>query len=735
VITNGQLILTKMYALQDSTVSNKINGGLAFADATEFVLGGLAANGNIGLTNAAGDAVTLQIGKSNGSNDYSGQFSGAGSIVKIGTGTQTLSCVTMTNYVGATVVSNGTLRLTHAILPSSSNLYLVGDATLRLDFAGVNTIKSLFRDGIEQAVGFYDAGNLSNIKGTGRLYVSTGASIPPANNGVWITGNNGFWGRGTNWQANWIAAGADSTAYFTNETIVSTVTVAVDFVDETLDIGNLVIGGAHDWAFKDWPLHLTNSTGPARITITNTAETTVRFLNDLDGEQGLAIVNAGTSSGNVDLRGNNTFAGELLFTNTDSANKYLNLYTTDALGASGVGNGTVVGGGSTVDKCTYLVLQNGIQVTDEPLTLNAGGGGQVALQGGANSTSIWDGPVTLVGGGDVYLGKDESASKLTIRGDLTCTDYSGATLTLGLGCGVIEKNIVVTSYMAVQGDWSVGEAGEMCEWGAETYVADMGVLRMRASNVLPINTMIWGDGTLDLKGTAQRVGDLSGYVVVTNTTGAATLTFWGGSSVLDGMIRGNVTLIVSNGTLCLTGDNTYSGATTVDGGTTLKVSMDGTLRGTPGIYLAESASLDVSLANQTFALVGTLSGFGEVNGSLVVSATGKLSPGSGGSMGTLTFNDNLSLTNGATVIAQYAATSNDLVAVTENLGMPPVGTATITRSGTDADSGVLITAGNDQSGVNLGGWTVTVDGAPARLVGVGNEIHWTTHAESVFMFR
>jgi len=132
------LVLSNSLALQNSTLT--MNGGiLTFGgSATAYTIGGLASGAagagyDLGLTNNAPTpaAVTLTIGKNNSSPSYAGVIGGSGSLIKIGTGTQTLSAAC--TYTGSTTVSNGSLTLTGAGSIASSQLINVySNATLTL---------------------------------------------------------------------------------------------------------------------------------------------------------------------------------------------------------------------------------------------------------------------------------------------------------------------------------------------------------------------------------------------------------------------------------------------------------------------------------------------------------------------------------------------------------------------------------------------------------------------------
>src|SRR6202000_1663569 len=89
-INSGQITLAAN--LVNSTVSNNVPGGLGFASTvTAPAIGGLAGSGDISLLNAASTLVNLTVGSNNATTAYSGSFTGAGNLLKAGTGNLTLS--------------------------------------------------------------------------------------------------------------------------------------------------------------------------------------------------------------------------------------------------------------------------------------------------------------------------------------------------------------------------------------------------------------------------------------------------------------------------------------------------------------------------------------------------------------------------------------------------------------------------------------------------------------------
>ena len=142
------------------------------------------------------------------------------------------------------------------------------------------------------------------------------------------------------------------------------------------------------------------------------------------------------------------------------------------------------------------------------------------------------------------------------------------------------------------------------------------------------------DGTLDLAGHSQTVGGLSvaaavatpANEIITNSTGSATLTSAGnGSTTFGGTIQdtaptGVLALHVAGGQLVLSGNNTYAGGTTVNGGT-LQLAVTNALPATGNITAATGGVLDLGGNAQTTSGVVSLQGGTVQNGTLTSSVS------------------------------------------------------------------------------------------------------------------
>lgn len=206
-VSGGIVRIGNSLALQNSSVSNQTHGGLGFATGvTAATLGSLAGSGDIPLTNASSAAVTLTVGGNNSSTSYSGQLSGAGALVKSGTGTLTLGA--SNTYTGSTTVNDGTIvassntslgsgisnspSQTSAVVNFGSNTLTIGNTTAgntgsffygRLDGTG-----SLLLRGGSQTVQNTDgtAGSSGNFQ-----LLLTNASTSPTGSFALDTGTSG----------------------------------------------------------------------------------------------------------------------------------------------------------------------------------------------------------------------------------------------------------------------------------------------------------------------------------------------------------------------------------------------------------------------------------------------------------------------------------------------------------------------------------------------------------------
>lgn len=243
------------------------------------------------------------------------------------------------------------------------------------------------------------------------------------------------------------------------------------------------------------------------------------------------------------------------------------------------------------------------------------------------------------------------------------------------------------------GSLTVAGNGLLTLKAASTYTGPTtngGTFKLGVANALPITTALslggndGSQGTLDLAGFNQQVSGLTlnpaaSAATITNSSKLTpvTLTYNGGAStfggnIVDGTANGanggqSISLAVMGGSLTLTGQNSYTNTTTIANGGQLYV--QGSITST-NVAVGSGSLFDVSAISYKTAAGGTLSGIGNVNGSVEIAGLAAIQPDALGAVanhGTLTFSNNLTLDQYALVNLNVATTptsaSNDRIAV------------------------------------------------------------------------
>ncbi len=154
------------FTLQNSNNVNTFTGGIIGSRGTLTLSSSLKAKGLADITgfsqNPTNNATisvatgqTLTSDTAGGTYTWSSPITGAGSFVKSGTGTQNLTGTPA--YTGDTKVQGGTLSISSAYLADAADVYLSTGSIFNLNFAGTDTIRSLFFDSVGQAIGTWGA--------------------------------------------------------------------------------------------------------------------------------------------------------------------------------------------------------------------------------------------------------------------------------------------------------------------------------------------------------------------------------------------------------------------------------------------------------------------------------------------------------------------------------------------------------------------------------------------------
>ena len=206
-------------------------------------------------------------------------------------------------------------------------------------------------------------------------------------------------------------------------------------------------------------------------------------------------------------------------------------------------------------------------------------------------------------------------------------------------------------------------------------------------------------------GIRSDAGSLTFTNGITPFAGAKTFDISGnGGVVFNGIITdtggGNATSMNRTagftGTLTLAAANTYTGATTINGGTLLVTNTSGSATGTGTVAINSTGSLagGSGAANTgTLQTLGTGTrtatrqnyapgALGLISGAVNVASGGNLSPGNG-AVGTLSLTGGtLTLNTGTTITYKFNATANDLISVTGALNIAGPTTLTLLQEGT-----------------------------------------------------
>ncbi len=532
-----------------------------------------------------------------------------------------------------------------------------------------------------------------------------------ATNGTWIkTASGGLWSATANWNSGIVADGIDGIADFSTLNLTAANTVTLDssrtigqlkFADITTPLFNWAITPSNSSV-----LTLSTSTGVPVINVGSAATETATFSGVLSGTQGFSA----TGIGIVALTGTvNTFTNASRF--------------------------SVTGGGA------LQILGDGSLGT-APSSPTAA---DITLSGGSilNPNLSAAGTFTLNSNRGIALGTGGGFINI----------FSGKTLSYG---GII------ADAAGASGSLSTNSVGTVLLTNTSTYTGGTnigaGTIQIGVNNALPVGTnLAFVDttftGSLDLDGHSQSIGNLSDATSVfahgvtnsvANTTATLTVsgsgTFGSGTGAAAGLIKnGSATAIVGltktvGGTLTLISANTYTGPTNITAGT-VALSGAGSIANSSAVNISSGAVFDISAATTpSLGTSQTLSGFGNVNGSLN-HATGTINPGTIGTAGTLTFNNNLALNGGGLSFDLSAAGNttgsgiNDLISVTGGLalntatpvsvaflGTPAVGTTyTVLTAGSETGSGSLVAQqhGYTISNATPGQVTITYVGGPS----------------------
>ncbi|MBU6440797.1 MAG: autotransporter-associated beta strand repeat-containing protein [Betaproteobacteria bacterium] len=425
------------------------------------------------------------------------------------------------------------------------------------------------------------------------------------------------------------------------------------------------------------------------------------------GSKTLTVDSAGTNfAGSIQGAGGLTIAGG----------------TQTLSGSNGYGGTTTINGGATLALTGGGSIASSSSVSDSgTLDISSTSGGATikslsgggAVQLGSKTLTLSQPSQTfsgnIQGSGNLHIASgDETLSGGNFYTGLTTID-SGAALTLSAGGtlavhssmldnGTLRfNNSSSTMAVAVSGSGGVTVAAGIAtltavsNYTGPTSIAAGSTLFLAGAGSIA-NSAVNDSGLLDIAGTdtGTSIGSLAGTGNV--NLGSQTLSIQHAAGTLSGVISGSGGLSIASGTETLTGNNRYTGLTTIGSGATLALSGSGSFA--VASNLLDNGTLAFENASRSWGAVISGSGGVLVSGGSAALTAANVYTGAT----TISSGSTLNLSGSGSIVSS---------AVTDN--------GTLELSGSFAGSSVLSLAGSGS--VNLGSQSLRVGQAAGTLAG------------------
>ena len=192
LISAGTLALGNNLALQDSPIDTSGAGGLVVTGFATPTLGGLVGSNNLAslITAGYGSVTNLTLNTVTGATpSYSGVIANGAvgmTLTKIGAGTQTLSGIN--TYTGATNLSAGTLVLSGGpnVLPSGTTTNFTGGSTLNIGSTTETLANITVSNGVTGTV--TGSGGVLNVNGNSNVIIGNGTAANTASGNLSLSG-------------------------------------------------------------------------------------------------------------------------------------------------------------------------------------------------------------------------------------------------------------------------------------------------------------------------------------------------------------------------------------------------------------------------------------------------------------------------------------------------------------------------------------------------------------------
>ena len=628
VTLNGTAAISRVSIYSGAKLTLGANERLADTAAAWVVAGGIldlgtftetvdTVNGWGGITGSSGSK--LIVGGNNGSSTFNGIIANALAMEKIGSGTATLRGAN--TFTGGLTISEGTLALGVSDVLSNSLAVTVAGGTLDTgsngDTVGSFTMSSgsLSGTGKLTAITYALSGGTVDAKlGSGTMTVSGDVMLNNTSDATTITITN----TGT------LRLGADELLANTADVTINS-GGALNLGGHTETIDELIDAGS-----------VTGTTG-AKLTVGDNDGTT-EFSGVISGEMAIAKTGSGTLtlSGANEYKGGTTISeGTLRLGNatalSDASSSVVvvsgavldlngqTVANTNPLTINGTGIGS---GGALINSNSTAASYAGTVALGSDSSI--GGAGQLTLSGvvsGAyNLAKIGAGTLVLSGINTFGATKTFTISEGTVQlgnaaglGDATDSVVvnSGAVLDLN-GQNVTRTNALTLNGTGISGGGALvnNYSGGGIYSGNVTLASDTSIGGSLGFNLTGVvsgdyNLTKVGNGTLGLFGNntfgTGKTFTISGGFV--NVGGGGTTGMIGNASIVNNahlvflrsdtitvnnQISGSGDVGIANGTVILSGDNSYTGSTLINSGT-LQLDSDSAL-GKSSIIIYDSAA-------------------------------------------------------------------------------------------------------------------------------------------------
>ncbi len=705
--------LTVSGTLADTT--DVINSGIYDVDATDTVQS-LSGSGAVELASG----ITLTTGDA-GDDTISGVISGAGSFTKAGSGTLTLSG--SNTYTGSTTLSAGTI-----VISTSNN---IGATPGSADADNI-----IFTGGTLNTSGTFSLGSNKGITMTSSGTINTNSSTTLTYAGI-ITGSGSITKAG----AGALILSGDNT--YTGDTTITTGTLNVSgTLSDSTDVIN---SGTYDVDATDTIQSLSGS-GAVELASGITLTTGDSGDNTVSGVISGAGALTKAGSGTLTLSAANTYTGDTTISAGTLTVSGTLADTTDVINSGTYdvdATDTIqsLSGSGAVELASGIILTTGDGGDDTVSGIISGSGsltktGSGTLTFSANNTYSGD---TTISAGTLKLTGTLANTTDVINSGTYDVDAADTIQSLS-GSGAVElaSGITLTTGDSgddtisgiVSGDGSLTKAGTgtLTLSANNTYTGDTTISagKLIISGVLSNSTDVINSGVYDVD-TTDTIQSLSGSGTVELATGITLTTGDGGDDTVSGVISGAGSLTkVGAGTLTFSGNNTYTGDTTISAG---KLTVSGTLADTTDVINSGTYDVDTTDTIQSLSGSGavelasgitlTFGDSGDDTISGIISGDGSLTKAG---TGTLTLSAANTYTGDTTISAGKITVSGTLADTTDviNSGIYDVDTTdtiqSLSGSGTvELANGIILTTGDSGddtvSGIISGAGSLTKAGS------------------------